>query len=120
MVSAVLCLARLYVGPAPLNHDRAKQIITGQNLFGFCFVSFRDSAVAAEYDPLKFLFHFAEVSRQRMNSQRRGFEEIRLVARKELDQVLQVNQAVIDGSGGQQKHGLVLQNIVKLPIARWL
>ena len=76
--------------------------------------------MAAKNDPLEFLFHFAEVPRQRMNSQRRGFEEIGLIARKKLDQMLQVNQPIIDGSGGQQKHGLVFQNIVKLPIARWL
>ena len=62
------------------------------------------------------LFKLAEVSRQRVDTQRL-FEVACIALGEVLDQMLQVDQPVIDGSGGEHEHLLSLGQVLHLPVA---
>ena len=63
------------------------------------------------------LFEFLKIGRQPVNAQGGRKRGGVLDAREDFDEVLEVGQVIVDRRGGEQEHGLVLREVVELPIA---
>ena len=111
----MLLLTFARVGPAALHHQRLRQRVLAQDLLGLGHRQFgRAGRPAGQLCQRS--FQGAKVTDQRMKPQRRSGEVIGLPAREQFDQVLQIQQAVVDGRGRQQKQLLAGQHLKQLAV----
>ena len=66
----------------------------------------------------KLLLHFAEMTRKRVNAKRRSFEIVGFPPGKQLDHVLQVQQAVVDRRRGQEINVFAFTDVEESPVMR--
>ena len=96
-----------------------EECVGAQNEIGFEQIGLHAVAVVGGAVQMRFevFFDLAEVTRQGVDAKRRVPEVVDLVAREELDHVLQITQAVVDRRRREQEQGLAFGDLKQLPVA---